>query len=78
MFPVSTSKLIWPDGLEENSDLPLTVERYIAGIGQPCAFRADGNFTNDAYVQICDGRSIHREMKRPGGSTQNAHFENSI
>ena len=73
MFTVSTSKLIWPDGLKENSDLPLTVERYIAGIGQPCAFRADGNFTNDAYVQICDGRSIHR-----GGPTQNAHFENSI
>ena len=78
MFTDSASRLMRPYGLKNNSEVPLMVERYIADMGQPCAFRADGEFTSGAYVRIYDSRGIRRENTSPGTPKRNAPVESSI
>ena len=75
MFTDSASRLMRPYGLNKVSDLPLMVKRYIADMGKPCAFRAEGEFTSGAYVRICDRRGIQRENTAPGTSKHNAPVE---
>ena len=65
MFTDSASRLMRPYGLKKKTDLPLMVECCIADMGQPCAFRADIEFTSGAYVRIWDSRSIRRENTHP-------------
>ena len=78
MFTDRTSRLMRPYGLKKKSNLPSMVERYIADMGQPCAFRADGEFTSGAYVRICDCLGIRRENTAPGTLEHNAPAESSI
>ena len=60
MFTDSASRSMRPYGLTKKSGLPSMVERYIAVMGQPCAFCAHGEFTSRAYVRVRDSRRICR------------------
>ena len=78
MFTDSAPRLMRPYGLKKKSDLPSIVERYIADMGQPYAFPADGEFTSGAYLRICDSCGIRRENTAPGTPKHNAPVESSI
>lgn len=78
MFTDSASRLIRPHDLKRKPDLPLMVERYIAGLGQLSAFRADDGFAGKAYVKIYGGRGIRCKSPAPATPKHKAPVEISV
>ena len=80
MFTDSASRLQRPYGLKQKSDAPAAVQRFIADMGVPDAFRTDGakEFTGGEFVELCDRLAIRRETTAPNTPKQNAVVESSI
>ena len=62
------------------SAIPGVVQRFVADMGVPRAFRTDNGtkYTNSAFVEYCNRLQIRRELKAPYTPQQNGPVESRL
>ena len=82
MFVDSASRFQRPYGTRDKSESAIlgVVQRFVADIGVPRAFRTDNGtkYTNSAFVEYCNSLQIRRELTAPYTPQQNGPVESGL